>query len=224
MVELFEVGGKVRDELAGLSSDDLDFSVVSQEIFSSDGYAEMLQYLNDRNIKLIFERPEFFAVKAKKCGKFKVADFVLSVDNEYCASLEFGLSKRDFTINAIARPANTPEEIIDPFGGAADLLENKILRSVDRDPFVMLEKSPIRSLRAVRFVLKFGLEIETSLQYALKTYNWLGLIESDNARNELSKIMRNWGYNGLKRLESVLGQSQLSELLSRPDVNLKIGA
>ncbi|MCU0485965.1 MAG: HDIG domain-containing protein [Anaerolineales bacterium] len=67
------------------------------------------------------------------------------------ATLEEDLRLRDFTINAMALDLHAPDQVIDPLGGAADLL-NKVIRPCTPDAFT---DDPIRVLRAVRQAVNF---------------------------------------------------------------------
>src|SRR5690606_24354319 len=65
-------------------------------------------------------------------------------------TLEEDLARRDLTINAIAAPSESADELIDPFGGQRDLA-NKVLRHVT-DAF---REDPVRILRLARFAARF---------------------------------------------------------------------
>src|SRR5262249_6454325 len=64
------------------------------------------------------------------------------------------LSRRDFTVNAMALRLPEPE-LIDPFGGAVDLANSRL--STPLAPEVSFEEDPLRMLRAARFVAQLGL-------------------------------------------------------------------
>jgi tRNA nucleotidyltransferase (CCA-adding enzyme) len=76
----------------------------------------------------------------------------------YGVSIEEDLARRDFTINALAyHPVR--HEWRDPFGGAADLLEQGMVRAVG-DPAVRFAEDHLRILRMVRFAASLGFEID----------------------------------------------------------------
>src|SRR5947199_6311638 len=80
-------------------------------------------------------------------------------------SLEEDLSRRDFTINALARdPLN--EHIIDLYHGRQDL-EEHILRAVGREPDKRFDEDPLRLLRAVRFAAQLDFTIEPATREAI---------------------------------------------------------
>jgi tRNA nucleotidyltransferase (CCA-adding enzyme) len=82
---------------------------------------------------------------------------------EFLSELEADLSRRDFTINAMALAA---EKIVDPFGGRADLAAG-VVRAVGV-PHERFCEDPLRMLRAVRFAAQFAFTIEDATRAAIK--------------------------------------------------------
>ena len=74
---------------------------------------------------------------------------------EFLPDLAQDLGRRDFTINAMALHG---DELIDPFGGRADL-ESRLVRAVG-DPVERFSEDPLRMLRAARFVSQLDFDIE----------------------------------------------------------------
>lgn len=81
----------------------------------------------------------------------------------YAETLEADLARRDFTINALA--VSPTAEVIDPFGGRADLAARR-LRAVG-DPDARLAEDLLRVVRALRFAARFGLALEPGTAAAL---------------------------------------------------------
>ncbi len=103
-------------------------------------------------------------------------------------TLEGDLLRRDFTINAMARDPLTGE-IIDPWGGRADL-ERALIRAVGDDPQRRFDEDPLRMLRAVRFAAQFGFEIEPATAEAIQRQAaTLGKISNERIRDELTKAL-----------------------------------
>lgn len=103
-------------------------------------------------------------------------------------SLEGDLLRRDFTINAMARDPLTGE-IVDPWGGRADL-ERKLIRAVGDDPHRRFEEDPLRMLRAVRFAAQLGFEIEHATSEAIQRQAaTLSKISNERIRDELNKAL-----------------------------------
>ncbi|MDR1448232.1 MAG: CCA tRNA nucleotidyltransferase [Candidatus Ancillula sp.] len=102
-------------------------------------------------------------------------------------NLEGDLSRRDFTINAMA--LRLPElELVDPFSGLTDL--NKSLLRTPIEPEKSFDDDPLRMLRAVRFhsTLKFTIEVETAAAIMLMK-DRLSIISAERIRDEFNKII-----------------------------------
>ena len=83
----------------------------------------------------------------------------------FVSSLEEDLSRRDFTVNAMAYH---PEQgLMDPFNGQRDL-QNRILRTVG-DPERRFQEDALRILRGVRFAVRFGLNVDPQTRAAMDT-------------------------------------------------------
>jgi tRNA nucleotidyltransferase/poly(A) polymerase len=152
-IKIYEVGGSVRDKFLGLNPKDFDFSV------EAPSFAAMSSFITNTHDKVFLEKEEFLTIRAMK-GK-EIFDYVMCrKDGTYSdarhpdkvipGTIIDDLSRRDFTINAMAIDHDTGETI-DPFNGREDL-KNKILRCVGstRDRF---SEDPLRVIRAIRFCI-----------------------------------------------------------------------
>lgn len=103
------------------------------------------------------------------------------------ASVQDDLSRRDFTINAIA--LSWPElEVVDPFGGSRDL-RKRIIRAVG-EPRERFREDPLRMLRAVRFRSELGFRIEPATRQAIGCLSdMIGLVSKERIRNEVIRIL-----------------------------------
>jgi poly(A) polymerase len=103
-------------------------------------------------------------------------------------SLEEDLSRRDFTINALARdPLNG--HIIDLYNGRQDL-DGHILRAVGREPDKRFDEDPLRLLRAVRFAAQLDFTIESGTREAiLRQAAKLQKISRERIRDEMNKLL-----------------------------------
>lgn len=100
-------------------------------------------------------------------------------------SLEEDLSRRDFTINAIAYNGNT---FIDPFDGKKDL-EVKLIRTVG-NPDERFSEDALRIMRAVRIATETGFLIEAETLASIKRHvDSLSRISAERIRDELFKIL-----------------------------------
>lgn len=140
------VGGAIRDELLGLPVKDRDFVVVgaTPEHMTQAGFKPVGK---DFPVFLHPQTHEEYALartERKTAKGYKGFQVYAAPD----VTLEQDLSRRDFTINAIAKAADGT--LTDPFDGQADM-RAKVLRHVS-DAFV---EDPVRILRAARFLARF---------------------------------------------------------------------
>ena len=146
-MEVYLVGGAVRDEQLGLPVKERDWCVVgaTPDDLLSEGYRQV-----GKNFP-VFLHPETneeyaLARTERKIGAgYHGFEFQTSPD----VTLEQDLSRRDLTINAMAMDANG--KLIDPFDGRADL-ENRMLRHVSS----AFAEDPVRILRAAKFRARFS--------------------------------------------------------------------
>lgn len=105
----------------------------------------------------------------------------------YGTSLEGDLSRRDFTINAMA--IRLPSgEFVDPFNGRRDL-EHRLLRT-PVDPYQSFDDDPLRMMRAIRFSAQLNCDIEISTAHALlDTVERIKIISAERIHDELVKMM-----------------------------------
>ena len=169
-MQIYQVGGAVRDELLGIEVKDRDWVVVggTPEEMSALGYKTVGR---DFPVFIHPESGEEYAL-ARTERKTGPGYRGFSFDTSAEIALEQDLQRRDITINAIARDENG--NLIDPFNGRKDL-EHGIIRHIS-DAFA---EDPLRVLRVARFAAQFGFLI------AEKT---LALLKEISATNELHTL------------------------------------
>jgi len=146
-VQIYEVGGAVRDALLGLPIKDRDWVVVgaTPEAMTAAGYLPV-----GRDFP-VFLHPKTHEEYALARTERKTAPgyrgFVIHADP--AVTLEEDLGRRDLTINAIARAPNG--ELIDPHGGQQDLKAG-LFRHVSP----AFAEDPVRILRVARFAARFA--------------------------------------------------------------------
>ena len=199
--EAYLVGGCVRDMLLG--SEPFDYDVTTSALPE-----ETKRALS--GFKVIETGIAHGTVTAVSDGK-SVEITTYRADGEYTdhrrpdsvsftKSLREDLSRRDFTVNAIAFDGC---EIVDPFGGREDL-EKRMIRAVG-DPEKRFDEDALRILRALRFASKLGFEIESGTKAAIrKKYHLLSCVSSERVYSELCGIL--------------LGDNVCSVLLEFPEV------
>lgn len=150
-MNIYKVGGCVRDYLLGQEPKDIDYVVTN----SSEKEMINLGYSQVGKDFPVFLNPEngFEYALARKERKTGNGYNGFSVDTEN-VSLEDDLYRRDLTINAMALDENN--NIIDPFNGQKDL-KNKILKHVSTH----FAEDPLRILRVARFSARYDFSIHS---------------------------------------------------------------
>ena len=135
------VGGALRDELLGREVTDIDIAVEGDPETAARELAKELR-------GPVFRLSEAFgAWRVVDRDSGRVYDFAPLQG----ASIEEDLRKRDFTVNAMARPREGGDPI-DPLGGRADI-ESRTLRVIGPEAY---ESDPLRPLRLTRFAAELG--------------------------------------------------------------------
>ncbi|RLB26874.1 MAG: hypothetical protein DRG71_01095, partial [Deltaproteobacteria bacterium] len=169
----FIVGGAIRDELLGRSHEDWDIATSASPSQIQDIFSDTRQFqLKHETVTLIIDT-----------HKVEVTTF----RGKYAYSLQEDLSRRDFTIDAMAfDPAE--KRLIDPFGGQEDLAKRRIKAVVN--PEDRFNEDPVRLLRAVRLAteLGFGVDLET-LTAIQKMAGSLAKVAKERIRDEMVKIL-----------------------------------
>src|SRR5919204_3570692 len=188
--ELFLVGGIVRDLLLGASvGRDLDFAtsatpqqteralkVANGKVFKiGEKFGTIGAVFGDVHVEVTTYRAEVYRPGSRK------------PDVDFRRSLADDLSRRDFTINAMALdPRNGA--ISDPFRGQADISAG-IVRAVG-SPVDRFREDPLRLLRAVRFASRLGFEVESKTAAAVaEAASALATISRERVRDELEKLL-----------------------------------
>ena len=102
-------------------------------------------------------------------------------------SIGVDLSRRDFTVNAMA--LSLPDlELIDPFGGLADLAGSRLRTPID--PHASFADDPLRMLRAARFIAGLGLVPDDEMVVAVRSmHERLEIVSPERIRDELDKLL-----------------------------------
>ena len=159
---LYLVGGAVRDELLGRKIHDEDYCVVG---LSSQEFEELFPEA--------FKKGKFFGVYDMNNKEFALArnekkiglghkEFEIQTGKQI--SIEQDLSRRDITINSIAKEVLT-NKTIDPFDGIEDL-KNKIIRATTK----AFKEDPLRVYRVARFAAQLEFEVEENTLKMMKEF------------------------------------------------------
>jgi len=187
---LWLVGGWVRDAILGDTHSDLDFATDA---------------LPEESVKILKKWSgaspwtsgiEFGTVGAQKdSNKMEVTTFRSETYPEdsrnpsvtFARDLKTDLSRRDFTINAMA--IELPEqEIIDPFGGLKDLSERRIVTPLGSE--LAFSDDPVRMLRALRFASTLDFNVDPEVLAGItKMAPRLKIVSRERVRDEFTKLI-----------------------------------
>lgn len=165
--ELVVVGGAVRDELLGRPHADWDLATklmprAVMDRAKAAGLKAIPTGLQHGTVTVLLEGRPVEITTFRSDGDYLDGRHPETV--RLGVSLEEDLSRRDFTINAMALPVGGGG-LVDPFGGRVDL-EARILRAVG-DPLRRFTEDGLRTLRACRFAAQLGFEVEAGTLAAI---------------------------------------------------------
>ncbi|MES2780350.1 MAG: HD domain-containing protein [Bacteroidota bacterium] len=191
-VEAYIVGGYVRDLFLNRSSKDIDVVVVGDGIALAKAFAQTqpksdfaffknfgtaMVRTADWEVEFVGARKESYSRDSRKP---EVAPGTLTDDQ----------NRRDFTINALAisLQAHNFGELVDPFGGVADI-EQKCIRT-PLDPDITFSDDPLRMMRAIRFAAQLQFDILDETYESIKrNIERINIISGERIAEELNKIM-----------------------------------
>ena len=193
--ELALVGGPVRDAFLGRVSSDLDFATSA----TPDQSEAILAAWADAHWDI---GRDFGTIGARRFAREGQADVVVEVTtyrtDAYVAhsrkpevafgdSLEGDLSRRDFTVNAMAvrLPALT---FVDPFDGLTDLARGLLRTPVTAEQ--SFDDDPLRMMRAARFTAQLGMRLADDVRVAMERMaDRIEIVSAERVRDELVKLL-----------------------------------
>ena len=209
--EAYIVGGCVRDSLMKKTPEDWDLATNAtpekiQQIFKKNGFDSFYEN-NFGTVGVLLSKKERTYSDVVEITTYRTEgvyrDKRRPENVKWAKTIEEDLSRRDFTVNAIAVKIENGKNIfIDPFDGKKDL-DKKIIRAVG-DPTQRFEEDALRIFRAIRFAGTLGFEIEKeTLKSIKKNGAWILDISSERIRDEFIKmIMSKNAYEGINLLNS----------------------
>lgn len=208
-VNLYMVGGVVRDLLLNRPNYDIDFVVEAGSKLTAIAFARQLEMHYGGHVsahepfgtakwRLAPEVAEAIGIAPESLPHH--IDFAMSrnefyehptaLPTVYAGSIKLDLLRRDFTINTLAvqiSPAYAAGRVLDFYGGVSDL-ERGLVRVLHSLSFV---DDPTRILRAVRFVHRLGFQIEPRTAELIATARpMLRRITGERVRNELTLLFK----------------------------------
>jgi poly(A) polymerase len=191
-VDVYIVGGYVRDMFLGVEGHDIDIVVMGDGVAFARKVAERLAI----HTVVTFEQ---FGTAMMPCEGGKV-EFVGARKEKYSAgsrkphvtvgTLEDDLLRRDFTINAIAASLNKGRfgRVVDPLGGRDDI-QGRVLRT-PLDPAETFDDDPLRIMRAIRFTSKLGFTLEPRTRAGLATMRErLAIVSQERLTEEFLRML-----------------------------------
>lgn len=187
--ELYIVGGSVRDALLGRVHDDFDFA-------SDAAPEDIVELVNNYADELWKIGMPFGTIGLEKDGiKIEITTYRRELYDSnssqprvnFVASIETDLSRRDFTVNAMAFKLPTGE-FLDLFGGLNDLANRELKTPLS--PEESFNDDPLRMLRALRFVSTLVTDpSETVLSAITRLKARLKIVSAERIQAELSKLL-----------------------------------
>ena len=185
------VGGPVRDAILGRLGHDLDFT--------TDAHPKDCEKILNKWADSVWDIGAAFGTVAGKKGDITVEITTYRSESyeadsrkpnvEFGKTIEADLSRRDFTINAMALELTTNEPtFIDLYNGVGDL-ESKLIKTPGK-PEDSFSDDPLRMMRAARFMSQLNFTIDPAVIAAIKSMTArLEIISAERIRDEFIKII-----------------------------------
>jgi tRNA nucleotidyltransferase (CCA-adding enzyme) len=185
--EAYAVGGCVRDSLLSITPGDWDIAtgaLPEQVADVFEGHTVVPTGIKHGTVTVVFDSEPIEITTFRVDGPYSDGRRPDSVSFE--ATLRDDLSRRDFTINALAWSPG--EGVIDHFGGLSDLADG-VIRCVG-EPEARFAEDALRILRCVRFASTLGFIIEAGTVRAMREMKGnLALVAHERVRAELEKAL-----------------------------------
>ena len=196
--EIYLAGGSVRDYLLYGDFDDFDFAtpctpVIVTTILDLDKYNKYSFKFG--TVHSTYLGQEIQITTFRKEGDYLDSRHPSSI--KFIKNIEVDSLRRDFTINAMYLDCSG--KVLDFHNGLEDL-ENKIIRTVG-NPLTRIKEDPTRILRAIRFMLKLGFELDEELEQVIKeNINLIKLISKERINIEYKKMLE---HNSKEEIENI---------------------
>ena len=192
-LECYVVGGYVRDIFLQRPSKDIDVVVVGSGIAMAEALGKRLGrgahvsvFKNFGTAQVKYKGTEVEFVGARKESYQRDSRKPIVEDG----TLEDDQNRRDFTINAMAVCLNKARfgELVDPFGGMADMKEKTM--GTPLDPDITFSDDPLRMMRCIRFATQLNFYIDDDTFESLcRNKDRIEIISRERIADELNKII-----------------------------------
>ena len=185
------VGGSVRDAILGRLGSDLDFT--------TDAHPDQSKKILKNWGEALWETGRDFGTIAAQLGGVTVEVTTYRREKydptsrkpvvEFGSEIEMDLSRRDFTVNAMALELTTPEpKFIDLFGGVSDLAKKVLRTPIDAEE--LFTEDPLRMMRAARFCSQLEFTVDPTIVTAInKLAPRMEIISAERIHDELVKLI-----------------------------------
>lgn len=183
--EAFAVGGCIRDSLLGRIPNDWDIATSAKPEDIMGIFENTVETgIEHGTVTVVIDKEPYEVTTYRIDGDYTDGRHPDSV--EFTENIEEDLSRRDFTINAMAY--NNSTGLVDVFGGREDL-ENKVIRCVG-DPRKRFEEDALRMMRGIRFSAQLGFSIEKETFEAIEEMsNLIAAVSIERINVEFTKTL-----------------------------------
>jgi poly(A) polymerase len=190
---LYLVGGTVRDLLLDAPSDELDYDATTEATPEQikeclRGWADAVWTQGERFGTIGAKRGErIYEITTHRAEAYHADS--RKPDVQFSTRVEDDLSRRDFTVNAMALELTSQSPtLVDPHGGAADLLTRTLRTPLS--PEESFADDPLRMLRASRFIARLQMQPEPEVVEAVRNmHGRLSIVSAERIRDELDKLI-----------------------------------
>lgn len=184
--EAYVVGGCVRDALLGRDPHDWDMTTnaTPDQMKRAVSFHSIDTGLKHGTITFVVDHEPIEVTTFRTEGAYSDGRHPDSI--EFAVTLEEDLSRRDFTVNAMAWSDETG--VVDPFGGVEDLQGCRLRCVGDADE--RFAEDGLRVMRALRFAAVYGFDVEEATAQAAHDKKWmLSAVSEERISAELTKMM-----------------------------------
>ena len=212
----FAVGGSIRDALLTIEAKDWDIATNAKPSEVTELFERVIPTgIDFGTVSVLLNSVTYEVTTFRKDGRY--LDGRRPEEITFAATIEEDLSRRDFTINAMAYDSRSGK-LIDPFNGQADL-KDKQIRAVG-DAVERFSEDGLRALRACRFAAQLGFDIEKiTFEAIAKTIGVFKKVSPERIHDELVKLLSS--DEPIRGLEYMRKSGLMSETL--PELMTGIG-